>query len=103
MALISLGKIDKNLIPILFACIFCFCNRLINQYDGTLLFNNPILTSIYGSLSFILAVIPYFIFKIRTKLFDKINIKIINNSSNTILFINKRKKKLLNIKVYLFF
>ena len=67
MALISLGKIDKNLITILIGCAFCFLNRLLNQYKETLLFINPILTNIYISISRFLTVIPFIILKIKTK------------------------------------
>ena len=67
MAFISLGQIDKNLIPMVIGCIFCFLNRILNQYDGTILFNNPILTDIYISVSRFLTVIPFLIMKFRTK------------------------------------
>ena len=46
---------------------FCFLNRLLNQYDGTLLFRNPILTNVYISISRFITVIPFIILKIRTK------------------------------------
>ena len=51
MAIISLGIINKSLIPMLAGCAFCFLNRLLNQYDGTLLFKNIILTNINISSS----------------------------------------------------
>ena len=64
MACISLGKIDKNFIPIFTGCIFCFLNRLLHQYDGALLFKNPIMMNICISSSKFFAFIPYFIHKI---------------------------------------
>jgi len=67
MALLSLGNIDKNLIPILIGCVVCFLNRLLNQYDGTLLYKNLILANICISLSRLLAFIPYLILKKRSK------------------------------------
>ena len=67
MAFISLGKIDKNLIPILVGCVFCYLNRLLNQYEETILFDNVILTDIFISISDIFTIIPYIIFKIRSK------------------------------------
>ena len=66
MALISLGKIDINLIPILIGCIFCFLNRLLNQYDGALLLKNAILTNIFISISKLFTVIPLLILKFRS-------------------------------------
>ena len=67
MACMSLGRINKNLIPVLIGCVFCFLNRLLNKYDGTLLFNNHILINIYISISRLLTVIPFIILKIRSK------------------------------------
>ena len=51
MAFINIGKIDKNLIPMIAGCIFCFLNRILNQYDGSLLFKNQIMMNIYISTS----------------------------------------------------
>ena len=67
MACISLGKIDKNIIPIFVGCICCFLNRLLHQYDGALLFKNPIMLNICISSSKFFAFIPYFIHKIIDK------------------------------------
>ena len=39
MAIISLGKIDKNMIPLLIGCGVCILSRLLYLYDGTKLFN----------------------------------------------------------------
>ena len=73
MAFISLGQIDKNLIIILIGCVFCFLNRLLNQYKETLLFDNPIITSIDIAISRFLTVIPFIILKIKTKKHKSIN------------------------------
>jgi hypothetical protein len=67
MACISLDKIDKNIIPIFAGCICCFLNRLLHQYDGALLFKNPIMLNICISSSKFFAFIPYFIHKIIDK------------------------------------
>ena len=67
MAFIGLGKINTNLIPIIIGCIFCFLNRLLNQYEGTKLFENVMLTNIFISFSDIFTIIHYIIFKIRSK------------------------------------
>ena len=67
MAFIGIGKINTNLIPIIVGCVFCFLNRLLNQYEGTSLFKNVMLTNIFISFSDIFTIIPYIIFKIRSK------------------------------------
>ena len=66
MAIISLGQIDKTLIVILVGCIFCFINRYINQFDSELN-KNSIINNIVISPSRFLTIIPFIIFKIRTK------------------------------------
>ena len=73
MAFIGLGKINTNLIPIIIGCIFCFLNRLLNQYDSPL-FKNPILTNICISLSRFLTVIPFVIIKIRSRRSNEIKV-----------------------------
>ena len=78
MSFISIGKIDKSHIPLLIGCVFCFLNRLLNQYDGTLLFKNVIITNIVISFSRIFALLPHIILKIRTKR------ETVNNNNNNI-------------------
>ena len=109
MACISLGKIDKNLIPIVIVCIVCFFNRLLNQYDETLLFKNIIIPSIYISLSRFLAVIPYIILKIRTKGFNDCCVKNINkdpikyiyNNNQNVITKGKKRYTFLSAIIYL--
>ena len=80
MAFIGLGKIDKNLIPTIIGCIICFLNRILNQYVHTSLFENVILTNIFVELANCLCIIPYIIFKIRTKKYtNKENVSKNNN------------------------
>ena len=79
MSFISLGKLDKNIIPIILGSIVCFLNRLLNTYTGTKLFKNTILTNICISSSKLFAVIPLIIFKMRSKPSKK---TIIQNSPN---------------------
>ena len=67
MAFIGIGKINTNLIPIVVGCVFCFLNRLLNQYEGTSLFKNVMLTNIFISFSDLFTIVPYIIFKIRSK------------------------------------
>jgi hypothetical protein len=51
MGFISIGKIDKNLIPIIVGCIFSFLSRLLFTYKGTILFDHPLIDNIAASLS----------------------------------------------------
>ena len=67
MAIINLGKIDKNLISIRVGGVLCFFNRLLNQYKETNLFKNVILSNICISISRFLAGAPYIIILIRAK------------------------------------
>ena len=67
MAIIGLGKIDKSLIPIIIGCAFCFLNRIINQYDGSLSLENKIIPNIFIAFSDLLTLIPYLILKKRSK------------------------------------
>ena len=64
MAIISLGIINKSLIPMLAGCAFCFLNRLLNQYEGTLLFKNIVLTNIFIAISDIFSFIPYIVYNV---------------------------------------
>ena len=72
MAIIGLGNIDKIMASIIVASIFCFLNRLLNQYKDTRLFKNIILTNIFISVSELFMLIPYIIFRIRSKKVYKI-------------------------------
>ena len=99
MACISLGRIDKNFIPIFVGCIFCFLNRLLHQYDGALLFKNPIMMNICISSSKFFAFIPYFLQKILDKHSFISNNEIINDneeiksdSSEKYLYLEDSKK-----------
>ena len=86
MAYISLGKIDNTLIVILIGCVFCFLNRLLNQYDSAL-YKSPILTNVCISLSRFLTVIPFIILKIRSQRVIKNKELEKKNNTNTIKLI----------------
>ena len=96
MACIGLGTIDTKLIPMVLGCIFCFLNRLLNQYDGTLLTKMPITMNIFISLSKTFTVIPYIImiFKSRKppKVTDKEIQKITPTGIKRYAFQNEEKK-----------
>ena len=67
MAFIGFGKINKNLIPLVLGCIFCFLNRLVNQIDYPELFGNIILTNMFISGANLFLIIPCIISIIRSK------------------------------------
>ena len=78
MALINLGMIDKNLIPMPIACVFCFLNRIINKYFRDIVSNNMVI-NFTTSFSRFLAVIPFIILKKNTK--KDHNIETIKNNT----------------------
>ena len=82
MACISLGKIDKNIIPIIVGSIFCFLNRLLNGAKPEI-YENTILTNIVISLSRFLTIIPLIIFKIKFKQERSYNDKNNNSDKNS--------------------
>ena len=82
MACISLGKIDKNIIPIIVGSIFCFLNRLLNVTKPQI-YENTILTNIVISLSRFLTIIPLIIFKIKFKQDRSYNDKNNNSDKNS--------------------
>ena len=93
MGFISLGKIDKNLISIVIGCVFCYLNRLLNKYEGTLLFKNVILTNIFISFSVFLAGIPCIILNMRSKGVKSIDIDKINTTITKSFLENNYKGK----------
>ena len=72
MAFIGLGKIDKNLIPIAFGCIFAISFELFFLTDRIEVFNHIVMSNLYSAITKLLSFIPFIILKIRSK---KSNIK----------------------------
>ena len=72
MALISLGQIDQKLIPLILGCIFCFLSRLLFKVENTLLFKQKIFPNLLAALAKLFTIIPYIIFKRRSKKHNKI-------------------------------
>ena len=67
MKFLSLGKIDKNIIPIAVGCVFCFLSRLLFRFfEDSALFEHSILTNILISISYFFTIIPFLILKYRT-------------------------------------
>ena len=66
MAFISIGKIDRNIIPIITGCVFCFLSRLLFRVD-TQLFKQKIFPNLLASFCRIFTLIPILITKIGSK------------------------------------
>ena len=71
MACISLGTIDKNLIPILVACVFSFLSRLLLSYKNTILFSHPLISNYFAIAPKYFTIIPFIIITIRAKKYDQ--------------------------------
>ena len=71
MAFISLGTIDKNLIPILISCIFSFLSRLLFTYKETVLFTHPLISNLFATAAKYFTVIPFIIIKVQAKKVDE--------------------------------
>ena len=67
MVFIKFGKVDKKIIPLLLGCIFCFFNRILNTYKETILFKHIVITNIFVAISKLFIIIPYIIYKIRSR------------------------------------
>ena len=87
MVFIKFGKVDKKIIPLLLGCIFCFFNRILNTYKETILFKHIVITNIFVAISKLFIIIPYIIYKIRSR-----NIR--NNSEDI------EKTNSLSVKLY---
>ena len=75
MAFINLGKIDKNLIPILLGCIFSFLSRLLFKVKNTILFKQKIYPNLLASIIKLVTIIPLIITNKRSQ-------KTSNNNNN---------------------
>ena len=67
MAVISFGKIDKNLIPIILGCLFIFLSRLLPKVENTKLIKQKIFPNLLASIIKLLTIIPLIITKKRSK------------------------------------
>ena len=79
MRFLSLGKIDKNIIPIIVGCVVCFLSRLVLLFPGdSELFDHAIIVNILVSISYFFTIIPFLILKYRTN--NKHKIESIKNN-----------------------
>ena len=67
MAFISFGALDRSLIAIILSCVFCLLNRILNQFAQKKLLQNKIYTNIIISFAESFIVIPYIIYRKRSK------------------------------------
>ena len=102
MVFISIGLINKNIIPIFVGCAFCFSSKLMIKYAKVDLFKHTIIPNVFASISKLFTIIPFIIFKLRsTKSY--INVGLIKENTN-IKYIyddsNSQKKKIIKGKFF---
>ena len=85
-----MGKIDKNIIPIIIGCVFEIICSLLRKIGLFTFFNHIILTIIYASMFQIFAFIPFFILKFRMKK-EKIDVNNFNSRINYIYTDNQKE------------
>ena len=94
MRIIGFGIIDKNIIPVLLGCLFCFLTRLLFTVPNAQLFHHAIISNLVGAFSKLFAFIPLIILKIRTgKKNNAINKFVINNNISLAEPNNKKNEK----------
>ena len=91
MTLLSIGKIDKNIIPIITACVLALLSKLLLKIDKTILFDHVIVINIYVATSMLLSIIPFIITKMRTKKDKEIKNTSRNNSMVEYIYYNANK------------
>ena len=95
MAFISLGKIDKNLIPILIGSIICFLDRFLSYFKEDVISGHMILLNIFIYFSYLFAIIPYIIYKNKSKNLQKSEKEKINKEELEYINLNREKYNLL--------
>ena len=83
MPFISLGKIDRNIIPIIVGSIFCFLSRLLFLAD-TQLFKQKIFPNFLASFCRTFTLVPKLATKFNLKQFSVTTIQNLPNTTNTI-------------------
>ena len=100
MAFISLGKIDKNMIPIIVGCIFVILFEILFLIVDNTLSQHLVIIYLYAVISKLLIFIPFVILKIRSK---KVNGKPeIKDDFNVIEYIYIDNRKEINKNKYLY-
>ena len=67
MAIISLGTLDKKLIPILIGAVLSILNKLLIKYPDTNIFKHKIIANIVSIFSKTFTVVPYLIIKCKSR------------------------------------
>ena len=91
MVCLSLGKIDKNIIPILIGCIFEIICSVLIKYDVFTFYNHLIITTLYGTIFQVFAFIPFIILEIRMKN-NKIKDDSVVNNKTTYIYTDNQKE-----------
>ena len=89
MAIISLGQIDRKIIPILIGCAFCLLNRMVVKINKEIFSEHLIITDTLVSISQLINIIPFGILQVRSKNIHR-NSSDNNNSNNNIEIIIKK-------------
>ena len=97
MAIISIGQIDKKLIPILVGGAFFVFNLMIVKINEDIFRNHPIITETLFSMTLVFNIIPFIILRRRSKNLHHNNISI--NTSEIIL---KKPQKYTNKDKWLY-
>ena len=101
MAIISKGKIDRNLIPIIIGSIFCFLSRLLFKVE-TQLFKQKIFPNFLASVCRIFTLAPFLKNKIASrKKKSKTFAKSINTNINAIIIHSDKADKIIGGKMAL--
>ena len=82
MRFLSLGKIDKRIIPIIVGCVFSFLSRLLYTYEDAKVFHYSIISNTFSSLSKLFTLIPFIILKTSLNNNNTNNNTINNTNSN---------------------
>ena len=67
MFCLTLGKVDKKIIPIIIGCIYSFLSRLISKLQNTKLFKHAIIVNLLASIAKLFTTIPIIINKVKSK------------------------------------
>ena len=92
MRIINIGKVDKNIIPIIFGCIFYFLSRLLFTVKETKLFKHAIIPNMYACIAKMFAIIPFIILKIRTKRLQKYDTQKIMKNNTRLIYRNTKSE-----------
>ena len=85
MAIISLGEVDKKLIPILVGAVFSISNRLLIKYCDTNIFKHKIIANVVSIFPKILTMVPHLIIKCKSRKIKNSEIEIETNKEGELI------------------